>query len=810
MRKLIVIFLVGILSLSIYAQDDEGNCGIDVSKKSIKKFTKLRDKEYPLNPLSTIKEMKLLADDYPNYPDLVAFIAYHYRNGAYKANMPKVQQRVKKNAITWYKKLARVCSSYQGHLAYFWIGRMNHEEGNDSIAAVYFKEYLDNEQEPPKQYKKIAQNLVDDYFLKDYLISHPVPFKPTIVKGVSSEHDEYLPMLSPDNEWLYFTRKRNTAPNVKLPPNTPGNDDKEYFSKSKAILVDSFSYGLVLRGPFNKHLEMLDDRKMVGLGGACLTPDNRTMYLTVTSLVVPQKGQGYKNTDLYYSNYKGGTWSSLKGVGDRINDENNEPTWEGQPTISSDGQMMIFSSARLSSTVFNMYGQEASSMDLFVCIKEASGVWGAPKSLGPIINTPGHERTPFLHTDSKTLYFSSNGHPGMGGFDIYYTRMDENGNWIKPRNIGNPINTKKDEHGLIVSLDGKTAFLSSGEKGVARRGGLQLISFPLYEKARPEKVVMMKGTLKDDKGNPVKNGKIQVKDKQTGEVINGLVDEETGEYVVVMPVRDDNKPKIKPEKIILIANGEEEEVDYGSSIATIKGKEVIVPPGGKIIEVNKEEKVIRKDEVVAKVNGLDKIINKSDKVRKIGGVDIVVASDHDVVDIQGEPTVVLKEKTQLGTEKQRFIITATGEGKVFTTSVLEIDPGEIAGAKKIRATEPMEIQTVRKGQPIRLNDVSFSTSSAVLNGICMDVLDELVMYLSTKVHMKIAIHGHTDNRGNDQENIILSKNRAKEVMDFLINNGIEENRLSYNGFGASKPKESNTNEKGRSINRRVEFVILTM
>jgi len=149
-RKIIVIFLLGVLSLSISAQDNEGNCGIDVSKKAIRKFTKLRDKEYPLNPLGTIKEMKLLTEDYPEYPDLAAFIAYHYRNGAYKASMPKVQRVVKKNAINYYKKLARICPSYQGHLAYFWVGRMNHEEGNDSIAAVYFKKYLDNEQEPPK------------------------------------------------------------------------------------------------------------------------------------------------------------------------------------------------------------------------------------------------------------------------------------------------------------------------------------------------------------------------------------------------------------------------------------------------------------------------------------------------------------------------------------------------------------------------------------------------------------------------------------------------------------------------------------
>ncbi len=809
MGRITALFLSLFISLGALAQDGAGNCGIEVPKKAVKKFTKLMDEEYPLAPLPTIKKMKLLVEKYPKYPDMVGFIALHYRKSAYKPMKPNVAKKVRKNAIRWYKKLSRICPEYQGHLAYFWVGRMNHEIGKDSVAAVYFKKYLDNEQEPPRQYKEVAQVLVHEYYIKDYLISHPVPFDPKVVKGVSSKHDEYLPMLSPDNEYLYFTRKRNTQPDIKLPPNTPGNDDKEYFSKAKAMSVDSFSYGFVLRGPFNKHLEMLDDRKMVGIGGACLTPDNRTMYITVTSLVVPQKGQGYKNTDLYFTKLKQGSWTPLKSVGARINDEDTKATWEGQPTISSDGKMMIFSSARLSSKGFLVRGQEASSMDLFVCLKDKNGNWGAPKGLGPMINTPGHERTPFLHSDSKTLYFSSDGHPGMGGSDIYYTRMDENDNWIRPINIGMPINTENNEHGLIVSLDGKTAFLSSGEKGIASKGGLQLISFPLYEKARPEKVVMMKGTLKDEKGIPVKNGKISMKDSQTGEVIDGLVDEETGEYVVVMPVRDPSKPKIKPEKISLIVNGEEEEVDYGSSVATIKGKEVIVPPGGRIANVNNEEEVLRKDEIVAKINGTEKIIKKSDKVRNIDGVDMIVPSDHDVIDLGGEPIIMPKKKMKLGKEKQRFVMTATGDDMAFSTSVVEVDPEEIAGAKKIRA-KPLEIQTVKKGMPIVLNDVSFSTSSSVLNGVCMDVLDELVMYLRTKPSMRIAIHGHTDNRGNAQDNITLSKDRAKQVMNFIINEGIDKNRLSFNGFGAKKPKTSNSTEEGRAINRRVEFVIITM
>ena len=92
----------------------------------------------------------------------------------------------------------------------------------------------------------------------------------------------------------------------------------------------------------------------------------------------------------------------------------------------------------------------------------------------------------------------------------------------------------------------------------------------------------------------------------------------------------------------------------------------------------------------------------------------------------------------------------------------------------------------------------------------MDILDELVVFLNLKNNMKIAIHGHTDNRGDAAENIALSKERAKSVMDFLISNGVDQSRLTYNGFGSLKPKSSNSTENGRLVNRRVEFVIKSL
>ena len=145
--------------------------------------------------------------------------------------------------------------------------------------------------------------------------------------------------------------------------------------------------------------------------------------------------------------------------------------------------------------------------------------------------------------------------------------------------------------------------------------------------------------------------------------------------------------------------------------------------------------------------------------------------------------------------------------KAFSTKVIEIDPEEVDGAKKVYPKEPIKIETLSKNKPIRLNEVNFATNSFVLNGKSMDILDELVLFLKLKPSMEIEIHGHTDNIGNSNKNLVLSQNRAESVMQFIISNGISKERLSAKGFGQEKPNKSNNTIKGRAYNRRVEFVI---
>ncbi|MDB4061220.1 OmpA family protein [Vicingaceae bacterium] len=484
-----------------FAQEDFG------CSKPNKKAKKLYDKAQQLNfkgedSYRSLIEAVKIQEDYAQALSLLAYINDR-KLEQYPENL-RIRNRVK----SYYEKTRSACPAYRNFEATFWLAKFCYDQRNYVQAYTYVTEYLSNSKSTTGKELEEAESIKKRIEQYKELFKQTVPFNPNKVPGVSTNEDEYLPILSPDNQFLFFTRK--TIVDSK---SVFGEQEKELFFQSRKRYNGTYSKGIPMGTPFNSGNSHQ--------GGSSISVDNKLLFITIVSPSYTKDGRSYSNGDIYYSDFYDGNWSALKSIGEHIN---GQFTWEGQPSISADNQILYFSSARETSDTH--YG----GMDLYKVERLLNGNWGNPINLGPKINTSGDEKSPFMHSDSYTLYFSSDGHPGVGGQDIFFSHIDKFKEFTIPVNIGVPINTEEDEVGFKVSTDGKYGYFSSNTLGE----GLDIYNFELPEFARPDEVAFIKGAISSKDPNAAMGMKIELKNTMTNEVTNGVVDEKTGEYVAVI------------------------------------------------------------------------------------------------------------------------------------------------------------------------------------------------------------------------------------------------------------------------------------
>jgi outer membrane protein OmpA-like peptidoglycan-associated protein/tetratricopeptide (TPR) repeat protein len=403
------------------------------------------------------------------------------------------------------------CPSHNDYIAHYFLGEFYYDSKQYKKSAFHLNEFVINSKKDSYEKKK-AKSMFDSVNAFLNLVENPVLFNPVILKGVSTKADEFLPYFSPDAQHVFYTRryKHNSK-------NSYTTSYFEEFTYSDLIsLSDTFAeiytQGQKMPFPFN------DGRNQ---GAVSLTIDNNQLYITICEFT-RINNEPYKNCDIYVANKINGNWTELINLGDSINGKN---TWEGQPSISADGKTLYFASARE-----NGFG----GIDLYRSTINNEGKWTKAENLGSTLNTAKDDKSPFLHTDNHTLYFSSNGRLGMGGFDIYLSRLNNEGIWSEPLNIGYPINTMEDDLGFIVNTNGEKAYFSSNKlKGA---GGWDIYSFELYKEAQPKKVLFVKGHLFDEKGELIVDADVELKSIQTSKITEGIVDKMTGKYAVAVSV----------------------------------------------------------------------------------------------------------------------------------------------------------------------------------------------------------------------------------------------------------------------------------
>ena len=228
------------------------------------------------------------------------------------------------------------------------------------------------------------------------------------------------------------------------------------------------------------------------------------------------------NCDLYITQLLGTDWSEPMNMGNVVNSDD----WDSQPTISSDGNRIIFTSARTGG-----YG----GSDIYMVEKNHLGEWGVPQNLGGTVNTPFNENSPYLAPDGKTLYYASNGHPGFGGMDIFYC-IFENGKWSKPINLGAPLNSSGDDTNFSISAEGMGYFSSSRLNGE----DYEIFQIELPDHLKPKPTVVVQGIVSNAKTSAPLEAVVLIEDINSGELISvNKSNSSSGEYLVVLPAGRD-------------------------------------------------------------------------------------------------------------------------------------------------------------------------------------------------------------------------------------------------------------------------------
>jgi outer membrane protein OmpA-like peptidoglycan-associated protein len=380
-------------------------------------------------------------------------------------------------------------------MVYYFYAKAALKTGKYTLAKDQLKEFetyrevaADHDKEIQKMHRQC------EFALKQ--IKNPIDFDPVNPgKNVNSRFDEYWPTVSADNRQLLFT----------ISDRRVGSQEDCFLSvKRNDVWGEAFNLGPPINTRANE-------------GAPSISFDGQYIFFTKCN-----SEDSHGSCDIFYSQkLRDNYWSNPSNLGPPVNSKN----WESNAFMSPDGQSMYFVS-----NLDSGFGGK----DIWMCRLQDDGYWSAPENLGDSINTDGNEVSPFIHPDNKTLYFSSDGWLGMGGYDIFYSRKDSAGHWSKPKNMGYPLNTYKHEESLVVDSEGKFGYISTDREGGL--GGLDIYMFPVPEEARPGIVTFVKGIVYDAETKEPLGATLDLIRLSDDKFMSSLnSNPANGEFLVIMP-----------------------------------------------------------------------------------------------------------------------------------------------------------------------------------------------------------------------------------------------------------------------------------
>jgi len=492
-----------------------------------------------------------------------------------------------------------------------------------------------------------------------------------------------------------------------------------------------------------------------------ISADEKVMIFTSrrpgsTGGLMDETGQFYE--DIYISKKVKGAWSTPQNIGSNIN----TPGHDASIAISADGSQLF------------IYKDDGAG-DIYYCKERADGSWSKPLPIeGSVNSRTSYENAAAVSPDGNTLIFASNREGGFGGLDLYMVKMNEKGFWGKPTNLGPVINTEDDDEGPFLDFDGVTLYFSSrAHKGM---GGYDIFK-TYYDSTKAQWVEPI------NMGYPINTANDDIYFVLSGDGSHGYYasakEDGVGEkdiYMISMPPREDIKALLEKMKAM--------NLEVQAIVPEIKTTvaEVLLP--------------ITIKGVVKDADSGSPISTSVQLTDANGELVAVIMADQN-----GMFSFVVHNK-----DASQYTLSTEKEGYGFVNKTFSV-PGKTAISQEI--TQNLALKKLAVGNIFVLRNIYFDFDKAILKPTSNKELNNLLQLLEKNPAMNIEISGHTDSKGSDEYNKILSKKRAQAVVNWLVSKGISKDRLTYEGYGESRPLASNDDEpEGRELNRRTEFKIL--
>ncbi len=310
---------------------------------------------------------------------------------------------------------------------------------------------------------------------------------------INSYKLQYLPAMTVDKKTMVFTKR-------------------DHFGSDEDIVVSYFkdqnwSKATSISGRINTPSNE---------GAATISADGRLMIFTACD-----RRDSKGSCDLYVSSKSGEIWARPKNLGGRINTK----YWESQPSLSADGKTLYFSSTRPGGN---------GGRDIWVTYKKDND-WTIPKNLGGMVNSYKDETTPFIHSNGETLFFSSNSYAGMGGYDLFVVENTDS-IWSKPKNLGYPINTHKDEVALLLSPDGAEGYFAKETQKNYEILDSKIVKFSVPKSIQPKRSYYLSGVVVDGETKEPLKANLQIVDIVNNEsIFVSTSDSISGQFYLVLP-----------------------------------------------------------------------------------------------------------------------------------------------------------------------------------------------------------------------------------------------------------------------------------